>query len=293
MMGMAEKIDLNLFGEEEFLGPSLKSCPGCGATIMTRFALKALGKDTIVIIPASCLATLLATNTQTGIKIPYLHALFECGDSTATGVVHAMKWKGKENVKVVTIAGDSGSMDIGFQALSGAAIRNEDILHICYDNEVAMNTGGQLSSCTPFKAKTPDEPLGNRFFKKDGPSIMAAHNIPYVATASISHLEDFYMKVKKAKDIQGFRYIHVISPCPVAWKYDGRYTVEVARRAVESGMWMLYEIENGEFRLTYKPEKRIPVSEYIRMQGRFDGVSDEDVARIQEMVNEMWRRYEE
>jgi len=289
---MSGKIDLSVFGEDEFLGPSLKSCPGCGATIMMRFALKALGKDTIVVIPASCLATLLATNTQTGIKIPYLHALFECGDSTATGVKHAMRKKGKENVNVVTIAGDSGSMDIGFQALSGAAARNEDILHICYDNEVAMNTGGQLNSCTPFGARTPDEPSGNRFLKKDAPSIMAAHNIPYVATASISHLEDFYMKVKKAKEIRGFRYIHVISPCPVSWGYDGRYTIEVARRAVESGLWMLYEIENGRFNLTYKPEKRIPVSEYIRMQKRFDALSDEEIKRIQGMVDEMWRRYE-
>jgi len=292
-MEMSEKIDLDQFDKEEFLGPSLKSCPGCSATIVARFALKALGKDTIVIIPASCLATLLATNTQTGIKIPYLHALFECGSSTATGVKHAMMRKGKENVNVVTIAGDSGSMDIGFQALSGAAIRNEDIIHICYDNESAMNTGGQLNSCTPFGARTPDWPLGKRLMKKDAPSIMAAHNIPYVATASISHLEDFYMKLKKAKKIKGFRYIHVLSPCPISWGYDGRYTVEIARKAVESGLWMLYEIENGSFNLTYKPERRIPVEEYLRMQRRFDTLTDDDARKVQEIVNELWRRYEE
>jgi len=285
---MSNFPDYSDFNPEEFLAPSLKSCPGCGATIMMRFALKALGDDVIVVIPASCMATLLATNTQTAMDVPFVHALFECADSMATGITHALKKKGKENIKVMTVAGDSGSMDIGFQALSGAAARNEDILHICYDNEVAMNTGGQLNTSTPFKALTPDAPMGNRLSKKDGPYIMAAHNIPYVATASISHIEDFYNKVKKASEINGFRYIHVITPCPVSWEYDPRYTIEVARKAVDSGIWVLYEIRNGKLEVTYVPEKRIPVRDYFKMQGRFKLLTEDEIENIQKTVDETW-----
>ena len=185
------------------------------------------------------------------------------------------------------VAGDGGTADIGFASLSGAAERNEDIIYFCFDNEAYMNTGIQRSSETPVNAWTMSTPSGKRENQKDMPAIMAAHKIPYMATASISYPYDLTAKVAKARDMgKGFKYIHVHTPCPTGWRFPENKTVEVGRLAVETGMWKLYEIENGgQKRLTYKPQPRKAVTEYLKAQGRFGHLKAADHEVIQQNVD--------
>lgn len=264
------------------------ACEGCGALPAADALMEVLGKDTVVVVPASCVATFSLSYSHSAWKVPLVHSLFESGPALATGIKRAYEFLGKR-AHVVCFAGDAGTMDIGFQALSGAAGRNEDIIHICYDNEVAMNTGGQATSSSPHLALTPTTPGGMPFLKKDGPKIMAAHNIPYVATASVSHLEDWKSKLRKASEIKGFRYIHVLSPCPISWGYNYEQTREVACSAVETGLWMLYEVEQGRFRLTYRPASRRPVKDYFTAQERYRLLKTKEVASIQRQVDNAWR----
>lgn len=277
-------IDLKTLHRSDLFTGGHQACPGCGGTIAIRQALMALGPRTIIVIPASCMATIGGSNLTTAWKIPFLHSLFECAPAVASGIKAALKARGKDDVYVVSWAGDAGSADIGFQSLSGAAERNEDILHVCYDNEVYMNTGGQAGSLTPLLASTVNTALGKPTGKKDMLSIMEAHKIPYVASASIAYPEDFLAKVQKAKAIRGFRYIHVIAPCPepTGWDYPPSQTIAMARLAVECGLWPLFESANGgPRRITYKPPRLRPVEEYILAQGRFRERCD--------LVKEAWQ----
>jgi pyruvate ferredoxin oxidoreductase beta subunit len=181
---------------------------------------------------------------------------------------------------------------------SGAAERNEDILMIVYDNEAYMNTGIQRSGSTPYKAWTTTTPVGTvrkgkQNLKKDLPAILAAHHIPYVATASASHLNDFKRKLKKATTIRGCKYIHFLSPCPTGHRYPADKAIEVARLAVQTGSFPLYEIEEGAFKFTVKPKERLPVSQYLKAQGRFRHLSDADIEEIQKLTDKLWTEYEE
>jgi pyruvate ferredoxin oxidoreductase beta subunit len=227
--------------------------------------------------------------------VPWIHANFENAGAVASGISDALKvllrkGKIKSKPKVIAVAGDGGTVDIGFQALSGAMERGHDMLYICVDNEAYMNTGVQRSGATPYGAYTTTSPLGQDTPKKDMPNIIAAHRIPYVATASVSLPLDFMEKVKRAVSIEGSSYIHVLAPCPTGWGFPGEKTVELGRLAVDTGMWILYEILNGELKVTYKPTTKIPVKEYLKTQKRFKHLSDELIEKIQRDIDERWEK---
>lgn len=264
-------------------------CRGCGAAIAMRQAMQALGPRTIIVIPASCMATIGGSGLKTAWNIPFYHSLFACAPAVASGVRAALDIQGIEEVNVVSWAGDAGTADIGFQSLSGAAERKEDIIHVCYDNETYMNTGGQAGGTTPFSAWTPDTPGGKPTRPKDMLAIMAAHRPEYLATASIAFPQDFIEKLKRAREIKGFRYLHVLAPCHRGWGIKEEETVEMARLAVECGLWVLYEEWQGRRHLTVVPEKRVPVREYILRQQRFRECQEEDIEALQAEVDERWQ----
>lgn len=283
--------------EEEFVHPGNRACSGCGLSIVYRIGLKALGKNTILVVPPSCLTVLQGLYPVASTKLPCVNVTFASTGAAATGVRAAMKALKRENVNVVAWAGDGGTGDIGIQALSGACERGEDIIYICYDNEAYMNTGVQRSGTTPRGVLTTTTPIkGKLQEKKDVPAIIAAHGIGYVATASAAYPLDFYDKVKKATTIPGPKYIHVHTPCPPGWSFATRYTIKVGKLAVQSGLFDLYEIEKGEFRLTGASQKltgraRIPVAEYFQSQGRFKSLDAEMVQRVQQQVDTKWEKF--
>lgn len=277
------------------------ACPGCGAALFVRNAMKVFGKNTVIYTPANCLLVFGGTYPYISWKVPYHHVAFENTAVCSAGMKRALKRTGREDTLVVGIAGDGGTADIGMQALSGAAERNEDILYIMYDNEAYMNTGIQRSGSTPYGAWTTTTPAGKVIkgkerFKKDVPQIMIAHNVPYVATASIAYPNDLLTKLEKAKKIKGFRYMQVYATCPTGWRVPPEKTVEVAKKAVETGMWTLYEFENGKMKINIKPKIdengniTVPVRDYLKMQGRFRHMSDEQIETLQKWVNEKWKR---
>lgn len=276
--------------EEELLAPGHRGCAGCGATIGVRLALKALGRNTVAISATGCLEVITTPFPETAWEIPWIHVAFENAGAVASGVERALRAQGKTDTNVVAFGGDGGTADIGMQALSGAMERGHNLTYICYDNEAYMNTGIQRSASTPYGASTTTSPHGKESFgedkpKKNMPLIIAAHGVPYVATASISYPEDFMKKVKKASEIDGPAYIHLNQPCTTGWGYDPSKTIELGRLAVETGSWPLYEIENGEFKLTYKPQDRKPVNEFLNAQKRFKHLSEEEKTKIQEFVD--------
>jgi len=303
MVWIIEVINMTILGlpEEEYIMSGNASCPGCGAALALRHVLKALGKRTVLVIPACCTSVIQGLYPRSGIGVPVLNMAFEATGAAASGVVAALKAKGKDDITVVGWAGDGGTADIGIQALSGAAERKTDFIYICYDNEAYMNTGIQRSGATPYGALTTTTPvLGKKEHKKDMPMIMAAHKIPYVATATSGYPKDLYEKVKRAKELkgEGTKYLHILSPCPPGWRYVSKLTVKISKLAVETGLWILYEIDRGKFKLSgpskrlLDPSKRKPVEEYLKLQGRFRGLSDEDIREIQRWVDENWKNIE-
>jgi len=278
--------------KEELLYSGHIGCPGCGASLSMRYALQALGKKTMVVIPACCWSTVAGFFPSTSLKVPILHTAFEAAAITASGVKKGLAAQGIEDVNVMAWAGDGGTFDIGLQALSGCAERNDDIIYVCYDNEAYMNTGIQRSSATPYMSwtTTTPNPAFKETPKKDIMAIMAAHRIPYAATASPAFPEDFLRKMRKAKDTAGLRFIHILSSCPPGWKFPSEIAVKIARLAVESKVFPLYEIENGKkYTITVQP-KGLPVDEYLRLQGRFSHLAPGDIKAIQASVDEEWQR---
>ena len=276
--------------EEELLAPGHRGCAGCGASIGVRLALKALGKNTVAISATGCLEVMTTPYPETAWEIPWIHVAFENAGAVASGVESALRIQGKDDVNVVAFGGDGGTVDIGLQSLSGAMERGHNFTYICYDNEAYMNTGIQRSGATPYGASTTTSPVGKDSFgenkpKKNMPMIMAAHGIPYVATASISYPEDFMKKVKKAAEVDGPAYIHLNQPCTTGWGYPSSKNIEMGRLAVETGSWILYEIENGEFNVTYRPSERKPVSEYLKPQKRFRHLTEDHIEEIQKLVD--------
>lgn len=296
---MAEKTTILNLPEEEFVHPGNRACSGCGLSIVYRMGLKALGKDTILVVPPSCLTVLQGLYPVASTKLPCVNVTFASTGAAATGVRGAMKALKKENVNVVAWAGDGGTSDIGIQALSGACERGEEIIYICYDNEAYMNTGVQRSGTTPQGVLTTTTPIkGKLQVKKDVPAIIAAHGIGYVATSSAAYPLDLFDKVQKATTLPGPKYIHVHTPCPPGWNFATRFTIKVGKMAIATGLFDLYEIENGEFRLTGPSRqllkgKRLPVTEYFKLQGRFKSLDQEIIARVQEQVDAKWARYAE
>ncbi len=276
--------------DKEFLAPGHRACAGCGATIGVRLALKVLGENTVAISATGCLEVITTPYPETAWEIPWMHVAFENAAAVASGVEAALKSQGKTDTTVVVFGGDGGTADIGLQALSGAMERGHNLIYICYDNEAYMNTGIQRSGATPFGASTTTSPPGKESFgedkpKKNMPMIMAAHGVPYVATASISYPEDFMKKVKKAAEVDGPAYIHLQQPCTTGWGYSPSKTIELGRLAVETGSWILYEIEDGEFKVTYRPIQRKLVNEYLDAQKRFKHLTDMEKEMIQSHVD--------
>ncbi len=274
--------------EEELMSPGHLACQGCGATMAMRYVLKALGPKTIVCIPACCWAVIDGPFPHSSLGVPIFHCAFETAASTAAGVKAGLEITGDTETTVLAWAGDGGTFDIGLQALSGAAERNDDIIYVCYDNEAYMNTGIQRSSATPYGAWTTTTPV--KHFKnrpkKDIDAIMAAHRIPYLATASVAFPEDMFKKAKKAKEIKGTRFLHIYAPCPSGWKSRPEDTVKLARLAVQTGIFPLYEIEDGErTTISIKVKERKPINEYLRLQGRFRHLKDPDIAAMQAEVD--------
>jgi pyruvate ferredoxin oxidoreductase beta subunit len=283
--------------KEEYLLKGHAACAGCGPAISLRMLFKALGNKVMLMVPACCTTVIQGPYPCTSFAVPLQNILFEAAAAASSGVVAALKQRKINDVTVVSWAGDGGTVDIGIQALSGAAERGTDFIYICYDNEAYGNTGMQRSGATPYGAWTTTTPSGKKERKKDMPLIMAAHKIPYVATACTSYPLDFINKLRKAKEIRGTKYIHLLAPCPTGWRYDSSKTVELGRLAVLSGLWVLYEIESGKFKLNSPSDrlldktKRKPVKEYFAPQGRFRGLSNDDVEKIQKWVDEDWEQY--
>lgn len=272
--------------EKELLYSGNAACQGCGALLGMRFCLKALGENTIVIVPAGCWTILSGAFPTTAFKIPMFHTAFETAASCACGVKAALRMQGKDDINVLAWAGDGGTFDIGIQALSGAAERNDDFIYVCYDNEAYMNTGIQRSSSTPYGAATTTTPA-NMFKntpKKDISEIMAAHNIPYMATASIAYPEDFVKKVQTANSIRGMKFIHILAPCPAGWKYPSEKTIQLGRLAVNTAIFVLYEVRDGKYTVK-KIENKRPVEEYLLLQGRFRHLGKEEIRRIQSDID--------
>jgi pyruvate/2-oxoacid:ferredoxin oxidoreductase beta subunit len=264
------------------------ACQGCGAALAARLAFKAIGPNAIRHSVPCC--------PDSVTKHPWGFGVFEGGGAQLTGTWRGLKAIGRTDVQVVGFYGDGGTYDIGLQGLSAAAERNENIWVITKDNEAYMNTGNQRSSSTPLYARTSTTPVGTlvkgkQTGKKNVPMIFAAHKVPFVATASVGYPEDLIAKINYGKNVYGFKMLIIHSPCPVGWRFDPSKTIEVARLAVQSGVWPLYEIIDGEkFRLNYKPRELKPVSEYMRPQARFRHVTDDQIAGIQEETAREWEK---
>jgi len=283
---------------EEFVQPGTRACTGCGLAIAYRVGLKALGKDTILVVPPSCLTVLQGLYPIASTKLPCLNVTFASTAAAASGVLASLRARGKNNIKVAGWAGDGGTSDIGLQALSGAAERGEDFMYFCYDNEGYMNTGVQRSGTTPIGATTATTPLKGKLQpKKDVAAIMAAHNLSYVGACSAAYPLDLYDKIKKAIDMPGTKYFHIHIPCPPGWGFEPRYGIKIGRMAVETGYYDLYEIVNGEFSLTaaskklVEKRKLVPVKDYFRAQSRFKTLSDTKIEEIQQAIDAKWEKY--
>lgn len=257
------------------LAPGHRGCAGCCDAMAANFVLEAIGENAIIVSPTGCLEVMTTPYPESSWEIPFIHSLFENAAAVASGIEAALRAMGKKgNTKVVALGGDGGSLDIGIQAISGAFERGDDITYVCIDNEAYMNTGVQRSGATPYGASTSTSPAGKLSYgnpkaKKNMPAILAAHGSPYVATTSIAYPKDMIRKVKKAVDIEGPTYIHAHAPCTTGWKFDTSKTVEVGKLAVETALWPMYEIENGELTKVRKVKNRKPVEEYLKSQGRF------------------------
>ncbi len=291
---MSQVMIKELVPRRELVDPGHLACPGCGAPLAMRLVLKELGEKTIVVLPACCWSIIAGPYPQSSLHVPLYHTAFETAAAVASGIRAALDVRGDTDTTVMAWAGDGGTFDIGLQALSGAAERNEDFLYVCYDNEAYMNTGIQRSSATPWGAWTTttprSQPQGTK--KKDILSIMAAHRIPYAATACVSYPADLLEKVRKAKSIRGTRFLHILSPCPPGWKFSDEQSIEMGRKAVQNRIFPLMEVEDGiRWRFTMETDGD-RVEPYIKAQGRFRHLTDEDMVRIQDEVNARWEYLE-
>ena len=301
----------DLAEKPELLMPGHRACAGCGPAIAYRQILKAARGPTIATNATGCMEVVSTIYPYTSWRIPWIHTAFENVAANAAGIETALKVmrkKGRikqDHVDVIAFAGDGGTYDIGLQALSGAAERGHDFLYVLYDNEAYMNTGIQRSGGTPHGAWTTTSPAGRVIpgkpeYKKPIAEIMVAHGIPYVATASPSHWRDLITKTRKGLEVKGPAFLHALAPCPRGWRYDTSKTIEIARLAVETCVFPLWEVVDGEYTLSppsrviaLKPERQKPVEEYLKTQGRFrhlftpefEAVIDE----IQNIVDKRWK----
>ena len=285
--------------EEEFIYPGTRACAGCSMALIYRIALKALGPNTIITVPASCLTVLHGMQGFCTTKVSVYHTPFATTGAAASGIVASLEDKGlSDDINVVAFAGDGGTVDIGIQSLSGAVERGTNFIFACYDNEAYMNTGVQRSGSTPPGAFSTTTPEGKTGYKKNMAKIMEAHGIPYVATAISSYPLDLYEKFQRAKGITGSKYLHILAPCPPGWGYEPKNSIEIGRLAVQTGFWPLYEVIEGKFILSkdsrrfLDASKRKPIEEYCNSQKRFRKISKEEIENHKRYINDLWNEIE-
>ena len=266
------------------------ACPGCIEALSVRHIMNVVGLDAVAVVPPSCMAVISGLQPYSSLRIPVYQTTLESSAASASGIRRALNQQGKFATQVVVLAGDGGTYDIGFQSLSSAVERNEDMIYICLDNEGYMNTGGQKSSASPQYATTGSTPAGKTSKKKNLTEIMAAHGIPYVATASAGHMDDLIYKVKKAKALRGTKLITVLIPCLDGWGLPDNFGIAAARLAVDSGVFPLYEVEDGVKYTLNQRSKTRQVADYLSPQRRFKHLRPEDVAAIQDSVDINWER---
>ena len=276
--------------EESILCSGHAACPGCIDALSVRHVLATLGPDTVAVVPPSCMAIIAGPQPFSGLRIPVYQPTLESSAAAASGLRRALDVRGRKDTQVVVLAGDGGTYDIGFQCLSSAAERNENMIYVCLDNEGYMNTGAQKSSSTPHHARTGSTPAGKLTRKKNLTEIMAAHEIPYAATATAGFLADLVYKVEKAKSIQGMRLITLLIPCLDGWGVPEDQGIAISRLAVECGAFPLYEVEDGYRYTLNHPHKTRPVRDYLNPQRRYRELSDEAVEELQREVDAGWAR---
>lgn len=293
---MTKLLDLP---ESKHVLPGNRACAGCGIGIGLRQIIAALDGKAVMAVPASCLTVFGGMYPTSSVAVPWVNVAFPSTAAAAAGLAAGLRATGRsEEMTVLAMAGDGGTGDIGIQALSGAAERNDDFIYLCYDNEAYMNTGTQRSGLTPHGARTTTTWAGKRENPKDLPRIMEAHGIPYVASTSAVYPTDVYDKVAKARDMHGLRYIHMNTPCPSGWNFEPKDTVRIGELAVECGLVVLYEVVEGAFRLTgrsaalaRRSKALTPVAEYVATQGRFRSMDEETTAEVQAWVDGRWAGY--
>lgn len=293
---------LKNFPVEEYINSGHRACQGCAEVLAVRHVLKAIGPDMILAMATGCMEIISSPYPLTSWNIPWIHVAFENAAAVASGVeagLKALRRKGRipdKEVTIVAMGGDGGTSDIGFQALSGMLERGHRVIYVCVDNEAYMNTGIQRSSSTPFGASTTTSPAGRvhpsgqTTWKKDMTAIAAAHGIPYTATACPSFYTDLTKKVQKAKSVNGPAYLHILSVCPTGWRIPPNKAIEYGQLAVDTGVFPLYEVENGVWKLSRKPKELKPISEYFKGQGRFRHLDEKLTGYIQEQINARWER---
>ncbi|MFZ5593987.1 MAG: thiamine pyrophosphate-dependent enzyme [Pseudomonadota bacterium] len=277
-----------------------RACSGCGEAMAARMVVDLIGPDAIYVNATGCLQVFTTHNQQSAWQAPWIHSVFANAAAVASGVEAALRARGKDT-PVVVQAGDGGTFDIGLQCLSGMIERGHDVLFVCYDNEAYMNTGVQRSSSTPHAVRTTTTPPGRlsegkHHLKKDLISIIAAHQMPYAATATVAYFPDLKAKVEKAMRIKGPRFLHVLSPCPLGWDHDAALSVTVARLAVETGLFPLIEMEYGAVTGVMRLARQRPVEEYLKLQGRFkhlfaDKEGAAEIRHLQALADANIRRY--
>ena len=298
---MSYNLKENVMKEDRLSGGH-RMCAGCGSPIAVRTVLRALNPEdhAVVCSATSCLEVSTFMYPYTAWKDSFIHNAFENAGATISGVetaYRAMKKRGKldETWKFIAFGGDGGTYDIGFQSLSGAMERGHDIVYVCYDNEAYMNTGVQKSGLTPYGMKTTNTPSGKNFHgsqssKKRMFEIVAAHGIPYAATASLGYPEDFMAKVEKAMNTDGTSYIHVMAPCPTGWGTPTDVTIDIGKEAVDCGLWYLAEYENGKFKINRDPKEFTSVEDYLKKQSRFANFDAHDFERVIADRDATWNR---
>jgi pyruvate ferredoxin oxidoreductase beta subunit len=288
----------------EALAPGHRLCAGCGAPIVVRQIVRGAHSPVVIANATGCLEVSTTIYPYTSWNVPWIHTAFENAAATLSGVESAyrsLKKQGKldKEIKFVAFGGDGGTYDIGFQSLSGAAERNHRMVYVCYDNEAYMNTGIQRSSATPKGADTTTSPVGAVSYgkqqnRKDLTKIMAAHNIPYAAQVSPAHWNDLHQKAEKAFAADGAAFINALAPCPRGWRYDPKDTIELCRLAADTCFWPLYEVENGKTRVTYKPREKKPITEFLKVQGRFRHLfKPENEGVLEDIQKEVDKRWEQ
>jgi len=284
-----------LVTKKEYFAPGHRACQGCAEALAVRMVAKALGNNVVVASATGCMEIISSPLPFTNWRVPWIHVAFENAAAVASGAeagTKALIRKGKlpdKGTVFLGMGGDGGTSDIGLQALSGALERGHDFVYVCYDNEAYMNTGIQRSSATPFGASTTTSPAGKvkpgqMTWKKNMPEIAAAHNIPYVATACASYPFDLLRKVEKAAKKKGPAYVHILAVCPTGWRMPPDKAIWIGRLAVESGVFPLYEVEDGKYRITHDVPELKPVIDYLKPQGRFRHLTPDLISQIQERV---------